>query len=231
MPTGAEDGGSYGGSDGWGGGGPHRLHPADRVTHGGGEDRRLARPGARKEGVVGGGSGQMVHEVCRGLVIAATRGWRGGTAVNRQRVARLLETTEGTLGRMMAPSDPLAFRADHLQTLMTCEGAIADDRGGSTPLIPEAARFAAAAALAREWGGVFVPQAEVSAAGVQATVAAMGLAAASGKAADVLREVHEHCVPDGHGGCRISPAQGEELRHAAIAAEQSAAAVIQAVGG
>jgi hypothetical protein len=206
SPTGAEDGQD---------GGSRRERPGDRVVRGGGEDRRLAGRETIKADVVGGRAGQMVWRVCRDLVNAATRGWHGSTAVNRDLIAKLLNTTPGTLGRMMGPNDTLNFRADQLHALMTAEH-----------LVPEEARAAAAAAIAREWGGVFVPQAEIHRAGVAATTAALGLASAAGRTAALVAQA---MAPESPGGTSITEQEREEIERSVGEAQQAAGQVLASV--
>lgn len=187
-----------------------RDSAAERVRSPRREDRRLAPRTATKNDVVGGKGGQLVWRVCRDLVMAATRGYHGGASANRQAVAKLLETTPGTLERMMSPGDGLSFRADHLQALMTAE-----------TIVPEAARTEAAGVLAREWGGVFVPQAEILERGRAAAAAALGLAAAAGETAGLVRSAQADGV--------IDAGERERIAGAAMAAQREAGAVMRAV--
>lgn len=150
------------------------------MTRGGGEDRRMAGPEKVKVGVKGGKLGELAHSLCRDMVLAATRGWVGGAAVNRERMAALIGVSLGVLNRMMSPGDELAFRADHLMILIAAE-----------EVVPEEARFAAGAAIAAECGGVFVPLAGGRAGSCNAhpsvNAAVLSLAQWAGRVAELVR--------------------------------------------
>src|SRR6185369_4426484 len=158
-----------------------RGRPGERVVRGGGRDLRLAPEGSSKVGVRGGTLGELAHGSCRDLVLAATRGWSSGAAVNRHAVAQRLGVSEGVLNRMMSPGDDLAFRDGDLLVLVAAED-----------LVPEEARFAVGAAIASECGGVFVPLAGGGKSSCDAhpsvNAAVMGLASAAGRVAELVRE-------------------------------------------
>lgn len=178
------------------------------MVRGGGEDRRLSPRPLVKLGAVGGGNGHFVWRTCRALVLAATRGYYGSGATTRRVIADLLETTPGVLDRMMAPTDVLMFRADHLHALMTAE-----------TIVPEEARVQAAAEIAREWG--FTVQPIVPGDELQAQAAALGLAAAAGRTAGLVQDAHADGVMDA--------AEASEITAAAMAVQREAGAVMQAV--
>jgi hypothetical protein len=180
----------------------------------------MAPAGRRKLGVRGGALGVVAHELCRAMVLAATRttagGWPAGlgTGCNREIVAARLGVSLAVLNRMMSPGDDLAFRDSDFFVLIA-----ADD------LVPPEARHAAAGKLCVEAGGVFVPLAE-SSDGVEPLVnaAVMSLAAAAGKVAELAREAR--C--DGTVCRAMTPERERAIESAAQAAERAAEEVIRA---
>lgn len=201
-----------------------RARPGERVVRGGGEDRRFAPREREKLEVIGGDKGQGMWRICRDLVFSATRGWSSSTAINKEKVAKRLRTTVGTLNRMMEPGGTLMFRADHLQVLMT-----------HADLAPIDARRRAAATLAQMWGGVFTPQGEVAVRERAAATAALRLAAAAGRTAELVHAATSPgkpgCIPDGSGGCRITPGERHEIEEAGIRAQMAAGQVVASVDG